>query len=81
MELLLFDAEQIVVEAISEVTGVDPNDFSMKTKLRGTSAIRRQELLSIVAKIQAALATELPDIADLRTVGELVALVNDVGSK
>lgn len=74
----MFDAEAIVIEAISDHTGVDPSDFSTTTKLRDSRAIRPEELKAIVAEIEEAVGRDLV-IADIRTIGELVDLVERLG--
>ncbi len=77
----MFDAETLVFETIARHTGVDPAEFSMKTKLRGTRDIRPQELAAILADIQDVLGKPLPDaVAQLQSVGGLVELVDELGT-
>ena len=76
----MFDAEEIVFEAISRQTGVDPSEYSMTTKLQGGREIRPNDLKAIVADIQKQLGKDMTGPAmKLRTVGELVELVEQFG--
>ena len=77
-----FDAEQIVLEAISQQTGVDPAEYSMRTKLRGGREIRPKELEAIVSNIELQLGKPIaPAVERLNTIGELIELVDDVGRR
>jgi len=76
----VFDAEEIVIEAISEQTGVDPTEYSMRTKLRGGREIRPKELAAIISNIERQLGKPIAHaVQQVHTIGELIELVDDVG--